>query len=136
MDPLLVCVVAIIVVALVFDFLNGFHDAANSVATVVSTGTLTPNIAVAWAAFFNFVAAFGFGVKVANTLGKGVVSPGAVDRWVVLGGLVGAIFWNLLTWYFGLPVSSSHALIGGLAGAAIVHGVFGILIPAGLLKNA
>ena len=129
-------VVAIIAVALVFDFLNGFHDAANSVATVVSTGTLTPNVAVAWAAFFNFVAAFGFGVKVANTLGKGVVSPGAVDRWVVLGGLVGAIFWNLLTWYFGLPVSSSHALIGGLAGAAVVHGGFGILIPAGLLKIA
>ena len=123
-------------VALVFDFLNGFHDAANSVATVVSTGTLSPNIAVAWAAFFNFVAAFGFGVKVATTLGKGVVQPEAVDRWVVLGGLVGAIFWNLLTWYFGLPVSSSHALIGGLAGAAMVKGGAGVLIAPGLLKIA
>ena len=118
--------------ALVFDFLNGFHDAANSVATVVSTGTLTPNVAVAWAAFFNFVAAFGFGVKVAATLGKGVVMPDAIDRWVVLGGLAGAIFWNLFTWYFGLPVSSSHALIGGLAGAAVAHAGFGVLLWQGL----
>ena len=125
-------VIAIIVVALVFDFLNGFHDAANSVATVVSTGTLTPNVAVAWAAFFNFVAAFGFGVKVATTLGKGVVMPEAIDRWVVLAGLVGAIFWNLFTWYFGLPVSSSHALIGGLAGAAVAHAGFGVLLWPGL----
>jgi inorganic phosphate transporter, PiT family len=124
------------VVALVFDFLNGFHDAANSVATVVSTGTLSPNVAVAWAAFFNFVAAFGFGVKVANTLGKGVVDPAAVDRWVVLGGLIGAITWNLLTWLLGLPVSSSHALIGGLAGAAVVRGGFSVLMPAGLVKIA
>jgi PiT family inorganic phosphate transporter len=124
------------VVALIFDFLNGFHDAANSVATVVSTGTLTPNIAVAWAAFFNFVAAFGFGVKVANTLGKGVVMPEAIDRWVVLGGLVGAIFWNLFTWYFGLPVSSSHALIGGLAGAAVAHAGFGVLLWPGLGRIA
>jgi PiT family inorganic phosphate transporter len=123
-------------VALVFDFLNGFHDAANSVATVVSTGTLTPNVAVAWAAFFNFVAAFGFGVKVAATLGKGVVTPEAIDRWVVLGGLVGAIFWNLFTWYFGLPVSSSHALIGGLSGAAVAHAGFGALILPGLEKIA
>ncbi|HEU4400554.1 MAG TPA: inorganic phosphate transporter [Candidatus Polarisedimenticolia bacterium] len=120
--------------ALVFDFLNGFHDAANSVATVVSTRTLSPNVAVAWAAFFNFVAAFGFGVKVATTLGKGVVQPGAVDRWVVLGGLLGAIAWNLITWWLGLPVSSSHALIGGLAGAAIVKGGLQVLIAAGLLK--
>ncbi|HYV19624.1 MAG TPA: inorganic phosphate transporter [Verrucomicrobiae bacterium] len=123
-------------VALIFDFLNGFHDAANSVATVVSTGTLTPNVAVAWAAFFNFVAAFGFGVKVANTLGKGVVMPEAIDRWVVLGGLAGAIFWNLFTWYFGLPVSSSHALIGGLAGAAVAHAGFGVLLWPGLGRIA
>ena len=122
--------------ALVFDFLNGFHDAANSVATVVSTGTLTPNVAVAWAAFFNFVAAFGFGVKVANTLGKGVVMPEAIDRWVVLGGLAGAIFWNLFTWYFGLPVSSSHALIGGLAGAAVAHAGFGVLLWKGIGRIA
>ncbi|HUD71191.1 MAG TPA: inorganic phosphate transporter [Dongiaceae bacterium] len=132
----MISVVGIIVVALVFDFLNGFHDAANSVATVVSTGTLSPNVAVAWAAFFNFVAAFGFGVKVATTLGKGVVDAAVVDRWVVLGGLVGAIFWNLLTWWLGLPVSSSHALIGGLAGAAFVKGGPSALIAAGLLKIA
>jgi len=130
----LISVAAIILVALVFDFLNGFHDAANSVATVVSTGTLSPNVAVAWAAFFNFVAAFGFGVKVATTLGKGVVDPSAIDRWVVLGGLAGAIAWNLITWYLGLPVSSSHALIGGLAGAAVVHSGFSVLLPKGLGK--
>ena len=102
----------------------------------MSTGTLSPNVAVAWAAFFNFVAAFGFGVKVAATLGKGVVDPAGIDRWVVLGGLVGAIFWNLLTWWLGLPVSSSHALIGGLAGAAVVRGGFGVLLPGGLAKIA
>jgi PiT family inorganic phosphate transporter len=102
----------------------------------VSTGTLSPNVAVAWAAFFNFVAAFGFGVKVANTLGKGVVDPTVIDRWVVLGALAGAIFWNLLTWWLGLPVSSSHALIGGLAGAAVVKGGPSALIAAGLLKIA
>jgi PiT family inorganic phosphate transporter len=130
----LISVIAIILVALVFDFLNGFHDAANSVATVVSTGTLSPNVAVAWAAFFNFVAAFGFGVKVATTLGKGVVDPSAIDRWVVLGGLAGAIAWNLITWWLGLPVSSSHALIGGLAGAAVVHSGFSVLLPKGLGK--
>jgi len=100
----------------------------------VSTGTLSPNVAVAWAAFFNFVAAFGFGVQVAATLGKGVVDPAAIDRWVVLGGLIGAIFWNLLTWLLGLPVSSSHALIGGLAGAAVVRGGFGVLLLGGLAK--
>jgi PiT family inorganic phosphate transporter len=122
------------VVALVFDFLNGFHDAANSVATIVSTGTLSPNAAVAWAAFFNFVAAFGFGVKVATTLGKGVVDPAGIDRWVVLGGLTGAIVWNLVTWWLGLPVSSSHALIGGLAGAAVVHSGLSVLLPKGLGK--
>jgi len=118
----------------VFDFLNGFHDAANSVATVVSTGTLSPNVAVAWAAFFNFVAAFGFGVKVATTVGKGVVDPVAIDRWVILGGLVGAIAWNLLTWWLALPVSSSHALIGGLAGAAVTHSGLSVLLPKGLGK--
>ncbi|MBI1951877.1 MAG: inorganic phosphate transporter, partial [Acidobacteria bacterium] len=134
MDPVLIAVIAIIVVALVFDFLNGFHDAANSVATIVSTGTLSPNAAVAWAAFFNFVAAFGFGVKVATTLGKGVVDPAAIDRWVVLGGLAGAVVWNLVTWWLGLPVSSSHALIGGLAGAAVVHSGLAVLLPKGLGK--
>ncbi|HXH28816.1 MAG TPA: inorganic phosphate transporter, partial [Candidatus Polarisedimenticolia bacterium] len=136
MSPLLVSVIAIILVALAFDFLNGFHDAANSVATIVSTNTLSPNMAVVWAAFFNFVAAFGFGVKVATTLGKGVVDPQAIDRWVILGGLLGAIVWDLLTWWLGLPVSSSHALIGGLAGAAVVRGGFSILVAGGLLKIA
>src|ERR671936_662959 len=107
-------------VAFVFDFLNGFHDAANSIATVVSTRVLSPLQAVAWAAFFNFVAAFGFGVNVARTVGKGVVETNVVDPWVILAALVGAIVWDIITWYRGLPTSSSHALIGGLAGAAIV----------------
>lgn len=110
----------LVIVALGFDFLNGFHDAANSIATVVSTRVLPPRWAVVWAAFFNFVAAFGFGVSVAATIGKGVVDPTTISNAVVLAGLVGAISWNLLTWYVGLPVSSSHALIGGLVGAALV----------------
>src|SRR6202040_1656536 len=99
----------IILLALVFDFINGFHDAANSIATVVSTRVLTPLQAVVWAAFFNFVAAFGFGVGVARTVGKGVVEANVVDQWVILAGLVGAIVWDLVTWYWGLPTSSSHA---------------------------
>jgi PiT family inorganic phosphate transporter len=127
-------VVFIIVVALVFDYINGFHDAANSIATVVSTRVLTPMQAVCWAAFFNFVAAFGFGVNVARTVGKGVVDAGIVDHWVILGGLTGAIAWNLLTWYYGIPSSSSHALIGGFAGAAVAKGGVEALIPAGLVK--
>jgi len=127
-------VVFIIFVALVFDFINGFHDAANSIATVVSTRVLTPLQAVVWAAFFNFVAAFGFGVHVANTVGRGVVHPGVVDEWVILAGLVGAIAWDLLTWWWGLPTSSSHALIGGFAGAAVVKAGFGSLVAPGLIK--
>jgi inorganic phosphate transporter, PiT family len=130
----LTIVVFIILVALVFDFINGFHDAANSIATVVSTRVLTPLQAVVWAAFFNFVAAFGFGVSVAKTVGKGVVEPVAVDQWVILAGLVGAIVWDLVTWYWGLPTSSSHALIGGFAGAAVCKGGFAALVPAGLIK--
>jgi PiT family inorganic phosphate transporter len=133
---MLTLVVIIILVALAFDFVNGFHDAANSVATIVSTRVLSPKYAVIWAAFFNFVAAFGFGVSVARTIGKGVVAPAAVDLHVILAGLVGAIAWNLITWYFGLPSSSSHALIGGLAGAAVVKGGTPALIPAGLTKIA
>ena len=101
---------------------------------MVSTGTLSPNVAVAWAAFFNFVAAFGFGVQVATTMGKGVVDPAAIDQWVVLGGLLGAIVWNLMTWWLGLPVSSSHALIGGLAGAAVVRAGPSVLILKGIGK--
>jgi PiT family inorganic phosphate transporter len=130
----LTVVVLIVLVALVFDYINGFHDAANSIATVVSTRVLTPGQAVVWAAFFNFVAAFGFGVSVAATVGKGVVQPSVVDQWVILAGLIGAIAWDLVTWYWGLPTSSSHALIGGFAGAAIVKGGFSALIPAGLIK--
>src|SRR6266699_567474 len=127
-------VVLIVAVALVFDFINGFHDAANSIATVVSTRVLTPLQAVVWAAFFNFVAAFGFGVSVARTVGKGVVETSVVDQWVILAGLIGAIVWDLITWYWGLPTSSSHALIGGFAGAAIVKAGFGGLVLAGLVK--
>jgi len=130
----LTLVVFIVLVALVFDFINGFHDAANSIATVVSTRVLTPLQAVVWAAFFNFVAAFGFGVNVARTVGKGVVEASVVDQWVILAGLAGAIAWDLATWYWGLPTSSSHALIGGFAGAAVAKAGFGSLVAAGLIK--
>ncbi|HLC43141.1 MAG TPA: inorganic phosphate transporter [Methylomirabilota bacterium] len=124
----------IIFVALAFDYINGFHDAANSIATVVSTRVLSPMQAVVWAAFFNFVAAFGFGVSVAKTVGKGVVESAVVDHWVILAALSGAILWDLITWYYGLPTSSSHALIGGFAGAAVAKAGFPALIPSGLLK--
>ena len=126
----------IILIALAFDYINGFHDAANSIATVVSTRVLTPMQAVAWAAVFNFVAAFGFGVNVAKTVGKGVVDAAIVDHWVILGGLCGAIVWNLITWYYGIPSSSSHALIGGFAGAAVAKAGFGALLAPGLIKIA
>jgi PiT family inorganic phosphate transporter len=134
MSGALLLVVFIIAVALAFDYINGFHDAANSIATVVSTRVLTPMQAVAWAAFFNFVAAFGFGVQVAKTVGKGVVDAAVVDQWVILGALTGAIVWNLITWYFGIPSSSSHALIGGFAGAAVAKAGWGSLVATGLLK--
>jgi PiT family inorganic phosphate transporter len=130
----LTAVVFIVIVALIFDFINGFHDAANSIATVVSTRVLTPLQAVVWAAFFNFVAAFGFGVSVAKTVGKGVVEANVVDQWVILAGLVGAITWDMVTWYWGLPTSSSHALIGGFAGAAVIKAGFGSLVASGLIK--
>jgi PiT family inorganic phosphate transporter len=130
----LITVVLIIAVALVFDFINGFHDAANSIATVVSTRVLTPLQAVVWAAFFNFVAAFGFGVSVARTVGKGVVATDIVDPQVILAGLVGAIVWDLITWYWGLPTSSSHALIGGFAGAAVAKAGLSSLVASGLVK--
>ena len=128
--------VFIIGIALVFDFINGFHDSANSIATVVSTRVLPPRYAVLWAAFFNFVAAFGFGVKVATTIGKGVIHPGIVNPTVILAALVGAIFWDLLTWYSGLPTSSSHALIGGFAGAAVMKAGWEAIIPQGFLTIA
>ena len=134
MTSSLALVVFIILVALAFDYINGFHDAANSIATVVSTRVLTPMQAVVWAAFFNFVAAFGFGVQVAKTVGKGVVEASVVDHWVILGGLLGAVIWNLITWYYGIPTSSSHALIGGYAGAAVAKAGFGALLLTGLVK--
>ena len=122
-------IVLLILVALAFDFMNGFHDAANSIATVVSTRVLTPRMAVAWAAFFNFVAAFGFGVAVATTVGKGIV-----DHAVIFAALVAAFLWDLITWHYGLPSSSSHALIAGLAGAGVAKAGVGVLLPAGLVK--
>jgi inorganic phosphate transporter, PiT family len=122
-------VLFIIAVALVFDFINGMHDSANSIATVVSTRVLTPLMAVFWAAFFNFVAAFTFGTAVAKTMGKGLIDIDVVNSNVVLGGLIGAITWNLITWYFGIPSSSSHALIGGYAGAAVARVGVRAIVP-------
>ena len=128
-------VVLLIVVALAFDFMNGFHDAANSIATVVSTRVLKPTHAVLLAAFFNFVALFIFNLKVATTIGSGIVDQGIVDQYVIFGALVGAITWNIITWYYGIPSSSSHALIGGLVGAAVAKAGTWALIPAGILKT-
>lgn len=128
-------VVGLIAVALFFDYINGFHDAANSIATVVSTRVLSPGKAVIWAAFFNFVAAFTFGTAVARTVGSGMVDINIVTFAVVFGGLAGAIVWDLITWYFGLPTSSSHALIGGYAGAAVAKAGFAAIIPGGWTKT-
>ena len=125
----------LIILALLFDFMNGFHDAANAIATVVSTGVLKPHQAVALAAFFNFIAILVFQLKVAATVGKGTIDPQVVDHYVVFGALVGAIAWNFLTWYYGIPSSSSHALIGGLIGAAVAKEGTGALIAAGLVKT-
>ena len=132
---LLLTVAGLIAVALLFDYINGFHDAANSIATVVSTRVLSPGQAVVWAAFFNFVAAFTFGTAVAKTIGKGMIDLDAVNFAVIFGGLVGAIVWDLITWYFGLPTSSSHALIGGYAGAAVANAGFGAIIVSGWTKT-
>src|ERR1043166_6518838 len=117
-----------IVVALVFDFINGFHDAANSIATVVSTRVLSPKLAVVWAAFFNFAAAFIFGTAVAKAIASGIIDPKQASAYVILAALIGAITWNLITWRLGLPSSSSHALMGGLAGAGIARAGFGVLV--------
>ncbi len=125
----------IILVALIFDFLNGFHDAANSIATVVSTRVLSPQKAVLWAAFFNFVAAFVLGTHVAKTLGQGMIDLSIVTQEVIVAGLVGAIAWNLITWYYGIPVSSSHALIGGYAGAAVAKSGWAAIIASGWTKT-
>ena len=128
-------VVMLVMLALLFDFMNGFHDAANSIATVVSTGVLKPGQAVLFAAFFNFVAIFIFHLSVAATVGKGIVQPGIVDTHVVFGALAGAITWNLITWYYGIPSSSSHALIGGIVGAVIAKAGTGALISSGIMRT-
>jgi PiT family inorganic phosphate transporter len=127
--------VFLIVVALAFDFMNGFHDAANSIATIVSTGAMSPQMAIIWAAFFNFIAFLFFGLSVAATVGKGIIDPAVIDQNVVLGALCGAIAWDIITWYYGIPSSSSHALIGGLAGAAVAKGGVGTLVASGFLKT-
>ncbi len=135
MDLSLLFIIFIILVALAFDFTNGMHDAANSIATVVSTRVLSPRQAVIWAAFFNFVAFLIFGTAVATTIGKGMIDINTVTPTVILAGVCGAIGWNILTWYLGLPTSSSHALIGGYAGAAIVKSGFGVIIASGWYKT-
>jgi PiT family inorganic phosphate transporter len=134
LDISLSVIVVLVLLALAFDFMNGFHDAANSIATIVSTRVLKPQHAVMWAAFFNVVAIFIFQLKVASTIGKGTIDPGIVDHYVIFGALVGAIVWNIVTWYYGIPSSSSHALIGGLVGAAVAKSGTGALIWGGLGK--
>jgi PiT family inorganic phosphate transporter len=136
MSQLQITVVGLIALALAFDYINGFHDAANSIATVVSTRVLSPGQAVLWSAFFNFVAAFGFGTAVARTIGKGMIDISVVTFAVIFAALCGAIIWDLITWYFGLPTSSSHALIGGYAGAAVAKAFsFSVIIPSGWTKT-
>jgi len=125
----------LVALAIAFDFMNGFHDAANSIATVVSTGVLKPHQAVAFAAFFNFVALFVFQLKIAATVGKGIVMPGVVDHYVVFGALIGAIIWNVVTWWYGIPSSSSHALIGGIVGAVMAKAGAGALVAEGVWKT-
>jgi PiT family inorganic phosphate transporter len=133
--PDLILLIITVLVALIFDFLNGFHDAANSIATVVSTRVLSPKLAVVWAAFFNFVAAFLLGTAVAKTIGSGMIHIESVTQYVVIAGLLGAIVWDLLTWWWGLPTSSSHALIGGMAGAAVMRAGWQVIIAAGWYKT-
>ena len=135
MDTALATIILVVIVALIFDYINGFHDAANSIATVVSTRVLSPGHAVIWAAFFNFIAAFFFGTAVAKTVGSGMVDLNIVTYSVILAGLFGAIIWNLITWYYGLPSSSSHALFGGYAGAAVAKAGFGAIIASGWTKT-
>jgi len=127
-------IILLVLLALFFDFLNGFHDAANAISTVVATRVLTPNRAVVWAASFSFVAFLVFGTHVAGTIGKGIVQPGIIDTHIIFATLVGACLWNLITWWFGLPTSSSHALMGGLVGSAVVKAGFGSVIPSGIFK--
>ncbi len=132
----LAVIILIIILALIFDYINGFHDSANSIATIVSTRVLTPRKAVLWAAFFNFVAILIFDSQVAKTIGTGIVSPSIVDNVLLISAVSGAIIWNLITWYLGLPSSSSHALIGGLIGAGLVKGGFEILVWKGIIKTS
>src|SRR5512137_1527828 len=133
--PTTAVVWVLVFVALGFDFLNGLHDAANSIATIVSTRVLTPRLAVAWAAFFNFAAFMFFGLHVANTIGKGIIDIAIIDKGIIFGTLVGACGWNIITWYFGLPTSSSHALIGGMIGAALVKAGPKSLLLKGIIKT-
>jgi inorganic phosphate transporter, PiT family len=135
-DVILTALGLLVLLALAFDFLNGFHDAANSIATVVSTRVLKPYQAVVWAAFFNFLAIYAFSPKVAATIGSGIIDPHFVDDAVICGALIGAIAWNLVTWYFGIPSSSSHALIGGLIGAGLAKAGAGALLAPGIIKIA
>lgn len=138
MEPTVVTlwvIILLVALALAFDFMNGFHDAANAIATIVSTGVLKPGQAVLWAACFNFLALFVFGLSVAATIGKGMVNPAVVDSHVIFGALVGAITWNIVTWYYGIPSSSSHALIGGMIGATVAKAGTGALVSAGITKT-
>ncbi len=135
MDNSLIFVLVVVAVALVFDFINGFHDSANSISTIVSTRVLSPRQAVMWAAFFNFIAAFLIGVQVAKTIGTGIIDPAIIEDHLVLAALGGAIIWNLITWYFGLPSSSSHALIGGLIGVGLIKGGLDVLVFKGIAKT-
>jgi PiT family inorganic phosphate transporter len=135
MDQTLLVVIVLVAIALIFDYINGFHDAANSIATVVATRVLTPGQAVVWAAAFNFLAAFAFGTAVASTVGSGMIDLSVVTYSVLAGGLLGAIVWDLITWYAGLPTSSSHALVGGYAGAAIAKAGLGALIASGWTRT-
>jgi PiT family inorganic phosphate transporter len=136
MDGYTFTIIALIGIALLFDFLNGLHDAANSIATVVSTRVLSPQLAVVWAAFFNFIAFLFFSHAVANTIGKGIIDPAIVTPAVIFGALMGAIIWNVLTWLLGIPSSSSHALVGGLVGAGVGAGGFSVIVAWGVLKTA
>ncbi len=131
-----ITIIVLILLALTFDFLNGFHDAANSIATIVSTRVLTPRWAVIWAAFFNFIAFLFFGLHVANTIGKGIIDISIVDNHIIFATLTGACAWNLLTWYWGLPTSSSHALMGGLVGSALVKAGAPALVYSGIFKTS
>jgi PiT family inorganic phosphate transporter len=136
MDHAILIMALLVVIALIFDFMNGFHDAANSIALMVSTRLLTPQAAVAWAAFFNLIAFLFFGLHVADTVGKGIISKDVIDNAVIFGALSGAITWNVITWWFGIPSSSSHALVGGLVGAGVAKAGTGSIVAAGLTKTS